>query len=92
MVDIKLKHKEYSISIVYDLSWPVSECEKHVLEGKHKSFKGRPYRRGKNRCWYCGAPNDAPDNPNWLRDKDNAAMAKAFEHSFDYEKIKQLSG
>lgn len=23
--------------------------------GKHRSFKGRPYRRGKNRCGYCGA-------------------------------------
>ena len=29
--------------------------------GKHAAFKGQRYRRGKNRCSCCGAPNDAKD-------------------------------
>lgn len=29
--------------------------------GRHGSFLGRPYRRGKTRCAFCGAPLDATD-------------------------------
>ena len=35
------------------------EAHKH-FHGKHGSFKGRRYKRGKNRCSFCGAPNSAP--------------------------------
>ena len=27
--------------------------------GKHGAYKGQKYRRGKNRCHFCGAPNNA---------------------------------
>jgi hypothetical protein len=29
--------------------------------GKHGKFAGRKYRRGKNRCKFCGATNNAAD-------------------------------
>ena len=32
--------------------------KEHAL-GKHGAFRGRPYRRGKNRCLTCGATKDA---------------------------------
>ena len=32
------------------------ESMMHVLKGTHGAFKGRRYRRGKNRCVVCGAP------------------------------------
>jgi len=38
-----------------------SEGYKHNIDGKHGAFTGRPYRRGKNRCKFCGAPLTAGD-------------------------------
>ena len=38
--------------------------------GRHGDFAGRKYRRGKNRCYYCGAPLTAKDRTpveDWLR-------------------------
>ena len=33
----------------------------HTVSGRHGSFQGRRYRRGKHRCRICGAPADSPD-------------------------------
>jgi len=35
----------------------------HAYLGRHKLSKAKPYRRGKNRCLYCGAPLSADDGP-----------------------------
>lgn len=45
----------FSRVIIKDLT-PVFE---HHFNGTHGSFRGRPYRRGKNRCWIYGAPKSA---------------------------------
>lgn len=37
------------------------ESYQHAVNGKHGGFSGHRYRRGKQRCAYCGAPSNAPD-------------------------------
>ena len=54
--------------------------------GRHRGWHGRPYRRGKNRCAYCGAPIDAPDDPGWMAKalslSAEYATLQTFKHSF----------
>ena len=56
MYEVKFPHKEYAMEI--EVNRNVLEADEffmHFLMGKHRHFKGRPYRRGANRCHYCGA-------------------------------------
>lgn len=80
-----LKHKEYNIGIKIDRK--IAEKDDffmHYFMGKHQGWSGRPYRRGVNRCHYCGAPSDAPDNPNWRKETREGLAAKAFKVAFCY--------
>ena len=54
------EHKEYALGFVVDASVKDSPWWQHVHDGKHSGHTGRRYRRGKNRCLWCGALNDAP--------------------------------
>lgn len=44
-------------NLLYPLLRDVFEAKEHGA-GKHQGFKGRRYRRGKNRCHWCGARLD----------------------------------
>ena len=47
---------EYGMGIEIDrATLEADDFFMHEFNGKHKDFNGRPYRRGKNRCHYCGA-------------------------------------
>ena len=55
---------QFAVSVVVDRSLAESdETFQHLLMGKHRGFTGRPYRRGKTRCAWCGAPANAPSVP-----------------------------
>lgn len=71
---------QYSLSFSVSEDLPMSEAELHFL-GKHRAWHGRPYRRGKTRCGYCGAPIDSADDPDWLRRKRDRMMFEAFDHA-----------
>lgn len=45
---------------IFSLAWFAKnhECVLHAY-GKHGAFSGRRYRKGKNRCLFCGAYMDA---------------------------------
>lgn len=48
---------EYDTCIVRAMTGPISwedDWGQHA-RGRHKDFTGRPYRRGKTRCRFCGA-------------------------------------
>lgn len=78
-----LEIKKYDLGIQFNRGiLTADEGFAHFIEGKHRGWSGRRYRRGKNRCHYCGAPLNAPDDPNWLKDRIAAAQDKAFESVF----------
>lgn len=58
----------FSDIIIRTLNGPIdweTDYRKHE-RGQHRDFHGRPYRRGKNRCGYCGATlpaNETLDPP-----------------------------
>jgi len=76
----KYKHAQYSLQYCIDKNLPMSEFDKHFL-GKHKGWYGRPYRRGKNRCKFCGSPINASDNPNWMSDNLIYTFSKILENN-----------
>ena len=48
-----------SFTVGIHVSREMAECDDvfaHTYLGRHRRFTGRPYRRGKGRCSYCGAP------------------------------------
>ena len=52
-----LEPKSFTIGFIVDRSLAeTDETFQHLLMGKHRGFTGRPYRRGKTRCAWCGAP------------------------------------
>lgn len=54
------KHKKYSEGFSVKRSLLDRDPSyRHFLLGEHGSFSGRKYRRGKNRCSFCGAPKDS---------------------------------
>ena len=54
----KYEHKAYGVG--FSVKTPTDEQWQHTFKGKHGGYTGRRYRRGKNRCLWCGATNDAP--------------------------------
>ena len=63
-----------------------SEDFQHFYNGKHMGYSGRAYRRGKNRCKFCGAPNDAPDAKDWVLRQREYMMADIFKECFGGER------
>ena len=76
----KYKYITYSIEFKYDGA-KISESTLHFM-GKHMGWHGRPYRRGKNRCSYCGSPIDAPNDRRWLAKKRDRLMAECLNDGF----------
>lgn len=78
-----LEIKEFGNSVIIDRNCKEkSPWFEHFILGKHRGWTGRRYRRGKNRCHYCGAPLTAPDNPNYFIDKLRAEYARLLQHTF----------
>ena len=68
-----LQWKNYSVPVfcqITDATRPLldvlSAASEHAM-GLHGQFRGRRYRRGKNRCAYCGATLDAGTSNPLLR-------------------------
>jgi len=77
--------KKYSVGI--EISRELAEDDPffmHYFRGKHAGWHGRPYRRGINRCHWCGAPLNAPDDPHWFERKMYQQFNKIYtEHNRD---------
>ena len=59
-----LEPKSFTIGFIVDRSLAeTDETFQHLLMGKHRGFTGRAYRRGKTRCQWCGAPQNATSVP-----------------------------
>ena len=59
-----IDHAQFACSVVVDrFMAEADETFQHLLMGKHRAFTGRPYRRGKTRCQWCGAPQNATSVP-----------------------------
>lgn len=59
-----ITHAQFAVGVVVDrFQAEADETFQHLLMGKHRGFTGRPYRRGKSRCSWCGAPLDATSIP-----------------------------
>jgi hypothetical protein len=54
----KFTPKQYSLGYSVDKEMMDDDLFTHLFGNKHKNFKGRRYRRGKNRCSFCGAKTD----------------------------------
>jgi len=76
---MKFQHKTFYVGIKTDRALTESDpFFMHYFKGQHARYHGRPYRRGKNRCLWCGAPLDAPDDPNWMSKQVAASFNSAF--------------
>ena len=77
----KFEYKQYSLSFKIDPDIPMSEMDQHWF-GKHRGWHGRPYRRGKNRCLYCGAPLTAPNDPDWIKKQRDNLIIESLNNGF----------
>ena len=59
-----IDHAQFAVGVVVDRFMAErDETFQHLLMGKHRGFTGRHYRRGKTRCLWCGAPQNATSIP-----------------------------
>jgi len=56
------EHQKFYLTIKVGDDSTLPEINQHLL-GKHGGWEGRPYRRGKNRCLFCGSPDNAKHGP-----------------------------